>query len=156
MDFGDFGGRARQPHKPRSDLEDAGEAELRDEFEDNLEAFDVDVYQVSHHGADRDTSQALLDIMTPKIAVVSMGQHQNCGSATAWDHGHPRRAVVELLEGSVSDVRSRPRRFHVFDGQETDPRRLQIDRAIYGTGWDGNVLVTATAAGEYSVEMSGQ
>lgn len=138
------------------DLEDAGEAELREEFRDNLEVFDVDVYQVSHHGADRDTSRALLDIMTPKIAVISMGEHQKRGNATAWDHGHPRSAVVGLLEGSVSDERPRPRRLHVFDAQESEPRRVQVTRAIYGTGWEGDVLITVTAAGQYTVETMGQ
>ncbi|MFL0357603.1 ComEC/Rec2 family competence protein [Erythrobacter sp. GH1-10] len=137
------------------DLEDAGEADLREEFSGNLEVFDVDVYQVSHHGADRDTSQELLEIMTPRIAVISMGRHEARVRGTAWDHGHPRSQVVELLAASVTDSRDQSGQFHVFENQETEPVTVEVEKAIYATGWEGTLKIAATSSGTYSIERDG-
>ncbi|MEQ9564422.1 MAG: MBL fold metallo-hydrolase, partial [Pseudomonadales bacterium] len=56
------------------DLEDDAESHMRRAYEANEGLFDVDVYQVSHHGAGNDTSEKLMAMMTPKIAVISMGK----------------------------------------------------------------------------------
>jgi beta-lactamase superfamily II metal-dependent hydrolase len=136
------------------DLEDKGESDLREEFAENLGVFDVDVYQVSHHGADDDTSDALLEIMTPKIAVISMGHGVENKKHTAWDHGHPRTGLLDVLQSSpgiVSDTRSAPVSHEAYPKQETDTKDIQITKAIYGTGWSGDVIIEATGAGEYRI-----
>lgn len=136
------------------DLEDRGEADLRNEFGGNLGVFDVDVYQVSHHGADDDTSDAFLEIMSPKIAVISMGRGVKNKKHTAWDHGHPRTGLLKVLQdapGIVSDTRTTPTKHSAYRKQESNTLKIDITKAIYGTGWSGNVILEATGEGNYRI-----
>ena len=136
------------------DLEDRGENALREQYEDNLEVFDVDIYQVSHHGADNDTSDQLLEIMTPDIAVISMGKPEHQGRFTAFDHGHPRTGLLAVLQdepGVVNDLRDPPVEFLAATAQETPFQKTEIERAIFGTGWEGTILIEANTLGEYEI-----
>jgi hypothetical protein len=136
------------------DLEDRGERDLREQYEDNLEVFDVDVYQVSHHGADDDTSDELLEIMTPNIAVISMGTPEHQGRFTAFDHGHPRTGLLAVLQdepGVVFDERDPPMTFLAAPEQETTFEDTLITKAIFGTGWEGTILIEANTRGEYEI-----
>ena len=136
------------------DLEDKGEADLRKQFSGNLGLFDIDVYQVSHHGADDDTSDALLEIMSPKIAVISMGRGVKNKKFTAWDHGHPRTGLLSILQdspGIISGIRNSPSKHNAYEKEETNTQKISINRAIYGTGWSGNVVIEATGSGKYKI-----
>ncbi|MBQ9790136.1 MAG: MBL fold metallo-hydrolase [Clostridia bacterium] len=55
----------------------------------------VDVYHVGHHGADNSTSDALLEMITPKMAVISVGAGNS--------HGHPTAGTLEKLGDYCSD-----------------------------------------------------
>ena len=143
------------------DLEDKGELDLRNEFGSNLGVFDVDVYQVSHHGADDDTSDSWLDIMSPQIAVISMGKPDLKLSHTAWDHGHPRTGLLSILQeaspeepGIVELFRDPAEQFLAAPQQETDFESTEISRAIYGTGWEGTVIITASSQGDYEIAVA--
>ena len=112
-------------------------------------ALDVDVYQVSHHGADQDTTEALLKAMTPRIAVISMGPFERRGSMTAYGYGHPRYNVIKLLEAHVQGKRT-PIAAPVAVAVRTF-QCLVVNKAIYATGWGGDIVLEATEAGEWSV-----
>jgi beta-lactamase superfamily II metal-dependent hydrolase len=110
---------------------------------------DADVWEVGHHGSANGTTAALLAAITPRIAVISMGREMPHGPWTAWAYGHPRRNAVDLLVKGVSD--SRPAttvrvvdRVHKFSD-------YTLQRAIYATGWDGDVTVRADAAKHFTV-----
>ena len=113
---------------------------------------DTDVWEVSHHGSYNGTTQALLNAITPQAALISMGSPIIQGPWTAWAYGHPRRAAVDLLAGGVSGSRS-PKPVMVADGAKTFSS-YTVTKAIYATGWDGDVTISADANGRLEVATS--
>jgi competence protein ComEC len=130
------------------DLEEAAIADLVHDHHDTG-LLDVDVYKVGHHGSRNGTTAAELALMTPRLAVISMGPTTRHWDWTAWQYGHPNRRAVELLEAKVEgrraarDVQVGERR------QEFTP--MHLGAAIYATGWDGTVVVEATTRGKVKV-----
>jgi len=135
------------------DLQKEGATDLMAEYADNQAAFDVDVLQVSHHGADNGTSDALLRFTSPKIAIISMGDRSATGPGSAFDHGHPRISAIRMMQEAPAIVsQSRPRRIYwAADKQEAPFRKVAITRAIHATGWEGTLVVTARTDGTYAV-----
>lgn len=110
---------------------------------------DVDVYKVGHHGSHNGTTSAYLAAMSPEIAVISAG-HPDVADVEGFDalhHGHPREQAVASIEQAVSGTRA-PVMVKTLDGQlHVHPNR-QINKAIYCTCWDGDVVVSVDAAGQ--------
>lgn len=134
------------------DLEDTASNEMLREYAANPGVLDVDVYAVSHHGAGDDTTDALIKAMSPRIAMMSMGTTAAKGRATAAGYGHPRLKAIDVMQKQpeiVSDTRP-AYSFAVATKQNVFADR-PISRAIYGTGWEGSLIVEATAQGQYSV-----
>jgi competence protein ComEC len=110
---------------------------------------DIDVYKVGHHGSRNGTTPSEVAAMTPRIAVISMGSPMRRWEWTAWQYGHPNKGIVKLLAEHVS-ARRRPveemvgSRAEEFDG-------LTVDGAVYGTGWDGTIVIEADARGKIQV-----
>ena len=116
---------------------------------------DVDVYVVGHHGSYNGTSSSLMRAMTPKVAVISAGPAYDRGDYTAFDHSHPREKTVKWLEdvaaGGVSLCRE-PKDVKTFDyHQQNPPRTREIKRAVFSTGWDGNVVLLGRPDGFWSL-----
>ncbi|KRA84045.1 hypothetical protein ASD76_08595 [Altererythrobacter sp. Root672] len=133
------------------DLENAGIADLLTRYA-GTGLLDVDVLEVSHHGAENGTTPALLSALSPEIAIISMGPERIQQQWTAYDYGHPRQLTVQALDQAVSG--SRPRRtVRVASGQETFVD-FDLDRAIYATGWDGDIVLTANRSGALSVRTT--
>jgi competence protein ComEC len=131
------------------DLEDVGIRSLLARVSDRR-LLDADVYIVGHHGSFNGTTRALLEAVTPEIALISMGSASREISWSAWQYGHPRKDIVDILTGSV-----RRGRQAVTVPVARGARRFDdthIDRAIYGTGWDGTVVVRMLANGAVLVE----
>jgi competence protein ComEC len=128
------------------DLEDVAIQDLVEHYRgSNL--LDVDVYQVGHHGSANATTEEFLAAITPEIAVIAMGSPTREFPFTAFEHGHPRKVIVDSLERHVSEPRD-PITVRVATGQHTfEPKRLR--RAIYATGWDGSVVLEADTAGNW-------
>jgi competence protein ComEC len=130
------------------DLEEAGlDAFLR--LHEGTKALDVDVYQVGHHGSANGTTEALLTAMTPCIAVISMGDSARQEDWTAWEYGHPRKQVIDLLEKKLACGRP-ARTVPVATGKRRFYDRA-LERAIYGTGWDGTLWLELTRGGGWKV-----
>ncbi|BDG44392.1 ComE operon protein 3 [Parageobacillus caldoxylosilyticus] len=68
------------------DIEEAGEKELVNAFP-RLKA---DVLKVAHHGSATSTTELFLDQIQPKIAVISVGEHNR--------YHHPSPSVIERLQ----------------------------------------------------------
>ena len=54
---------------------------------------DVDILKVAHHGSKKGTSDALLEMATPNIAIISVGEN---------NYGHPSDDVIERILASGS------------------------------------------------------
>ena len=143
------------------DLEEAKEPEGRAGIERLIDAhqasnlLDVDVYHVGHHGSHNGTSPALLNAMSPEIAVISAGPACLRDGFSAWTHGHPRTVTVNDLEAAVTGTRA-VKSVRVFPGFQTQPVIRKVAKAIYSTGWDGTIVLEGRPNGSWStVTMTG-
>ena len=126
------------------------------DFYEGTGVLDVDVYQVGHHGSVNGTTDDLLEAMSPEIAVISMGVF-DFGSATgatgtAFQFGHPRKELVRDLHSEISRRRSSSKSVMVATSVK-EFEDFTVRRAIYGTGWDGTVIVRANRDGSYRVTV---
>lgn len=146
------------------DLELVGLSRLADRYEKRPDLLDVDIYQVGHHGSKNATIHYQMAMMSPRVAVISMGPYERDIPWTARKYGHPHILAVEHLAHPEYGVRGRRAAKPVMVGfrgaykdQVTEVfERRTIDRAIYGTGWDGTVVVTAHANGWLDVGTLGR
>lgn len=115
---------------------------------------DIDLLQVGHHGSHNASTPALLRALTPVTAVIAMGAPDREGTYSALTFGHPRREVVALLATQLSGsaparsvrVATAPRTFEEYP----------LEAALYGTGWDGDVVIRAYADGSHQRVSPGQ
>jgi competence ComEA-like helix-hairpin-helix protein len=110
---------------------------------------DVDVYQVGHHGSANGTTEPLLRAITPAMAVIAMGPPSRQVPWTAWAYGHPRKVIVDLLQKYVSTTRPKAT-VQAATGVKAFTS-VSLTRAIYGTGWDGTVVLEADVNGTWKV-----
>ena len=135
------------------DLEEQAVETLVEYYEDT-EMLDVDVYQVGHHGSHNGTTDSLMMSMTPEIALISMGKSNDQQQWTAWQYGHPRRAIVELLDTWIGRPRAGARWVAVAHGVR-DFFQYRMQDAVYATGWDGTVVISADRDGRFSIRTTG-
>lgn len=115
---------------------------------------DVDVYDVGHHGSHNGTTVPFLAAMSPRIAVMSMGSTDAHELWTAWAYGHPRRVTVEALEAGVSGTRDP---IDVLVGEKAKSfTSFRVSHAVYATGWDGDIVLTAHPDGRIDVATTGR
>jgi competence protein ComEC len=123
----------------------------------------ADVYHVAHHGSYNGTSPDLVAAVTPKMAVISMGPPDRNAVWTAVAYGHPRKVAVDMLEPAVTLTRSPPVGAQLAtkagskgaaSAGEFVPE--SISKAIYATGWDGTVVVTADKNHTLHIDVEGQ
>lgn len=115
---------------------------------------DVDVYQVGHHGSLNGTLPELVAAMSPQVAVFSMGPSTWQETWSAWKYGHPRQEIVAMLERGIGRKRSPVEVLVGVHGEQFVHRPLQA--ALYGTGWDGTVVIEARADGRLRVVTTGR
>jgi competence protein ComEC len=118
---------------------------------------DVDIYQVGHHGSANGTTDALVQAMSPKIAILSHGPACEVRKGfSAWRHGHPRKATIEELrrcrdEDGQPCLGNRPAKgVQVFEVPKK-PQSIVMKDAIYSTGWDGTIILETAPQGDWSV-----
>ena len=135
------------------DLEEHAIEELVAYYE-GTELLDVDVYQVGHHGSYNGTTQSLMESMTPDIAILSMSKSSFREPWTAWQFGHPRQSLVRTLDQWIDRSRPAPKWVQVASAVKRFESYHMSD-SIYGTGWDGNIVVAADDQGNFVVQTSG-
>lgn len=135
------------------DLMTQGAEDLLEEYEDNPKAFDVDVFLSAHHGAENGTSDAILRAMSPQIGIISMGDKSSTKPSTAFDHGHPRMTTINLMQNQPDIVSGKrtPIDFWAAEAEETPFKKVRVSQAIYGTGWEGTLLLKVRSDGTYKV-----
>ncbi len=133
------------------DLEDVAIMSLLDRYEGTT-WLDVDVYQAGHHGSANGTTKGLIDVMTPAVAIVPMGDPARQHPWTAWAYGHPRKSTIDLLVRGVEQRRP-PVDVLVGKGVKRFDNR-HIEAAIFGTGWDGAVVVDVDVDGRLAVRRA--
>lgn len=146
------------------DLELIGLSRLATRYEAHPELLDVDIYQVGHHGSKNATIHYQMQMMSPRVAVISMGPYERDIPWTARKYGHPNIVALEHLAHPHHGVRARRSPIEAWIGikgawkdekKEVFERRT-IDRAIYATGWDGTVTITANANGWLDIATQGR
>ncbi len=119
---------------------------------------DVDVYVAGHHGSANGTDGPFVQAMTPEIAIISAGDPSAAepGQFTAFHHGHPnRKALLALSNPTFGVSMSRPPKLVGVGVKGARPgglapaefARETVSRAIFSTGWDGDIVVIADRAG---------
>jgi len=144
------------------DLEEEAINAMLQSYADDLSLLDVDVLKVDHHGSKNGMTPDFVNAITPKIAVIQAGDSTlSHATFSAYSYGHPnRQSIQELLAAPSGVSMSRPSaRVRVGlsgrnPGTNAPPRftQMTIDKAIYSNAWDGNIAITATKDGQYTVE----
>jgi competence protein ComEC len=133
------------------DLEE-GAIEILTDFYAGTDILDIDLYQAGHHGAKNGTTTELVNSMTPEVAVFSMSRHNYKGSKSAWKYGHPHEDAIGMLLSGISDLRSPAVRRKIGRGGK-DLYWSTIEKRLYGTGWDGTVVVRGDLQGNLEVAV---
>ncbi len=128
------------------DLEDKAQAKLVTKF-GSTGLLDADVYLVGHHGSKNGSSVNLLNKITPKVALIGVGNAGRKLPWTAWAHGHPNKTILDRLQAVLTESRS-PIEAPAGNGAKTFAP-YTISKAIYATGWDGHIVMEADAAGNW-------
>jgi len=128
------------------DLEEAGQRSLVSKYS-GTNLLDADVYLVGHHGSKNGTSQELLNKITPKIALIGVGDPGREISWTAWAYGHPNKIILDKLKNKVSLTRPS---IEILAGTSAKTFvTYTISKAIYATAWDDNIVLEADAVGNW-------
>jgi competence protein ComEC len=133
------------------DLEDVAIHDLVKRYA-GTHLLDVDVYEAGHHGSKNGTTPELVSAMSPKLAVISMGPSTRELMWTAWKYGHPNKGIVQEIASGVTGTRPAVREPVGTAATKFEP--LDVNSAIYATGWDGTLIVTAKLDGRIKVTPS--
>jgi competence protein ComEC len=144
------------------DLEEDAQQALIERYSANPAILDIDVYQAGHHGSRNGTAAEFVRAMSPEIALIGAGDPsaREQFRFSAFNFGHPNRVAISLLSDPATGVSMRrpQRRVGVGvrgrspNGQQPATFEMRdIDRAIFSTGWDGDVVVYASLSGEKRV-----
>jgi hypothetical protein len=122
------------------DLEIPAQTRLISHYK-NTGLLHADVYQVSHHGSSNGTNDDTVNAVTPRIAVTGTGNVAARGGLyTAYKFGHPNWSAIKPLLSGLRDTRPTIRE-PIGNGANSFTDR-DIDKAIYSTGWDGDIVIT--------------
>lgn len=137
------------------DLEKLGIARMTAKYEDHPELLEADVYQVSHHGSKNSTAQHLIARVRPRVAVMSHGPYERYlrteEEYTARQFGHPHKdSITQLVHPDKGVTWKRPEPIEAMIGlrggygpRSSEFEKATIEAAIYATGWEGTVVITA-------------
>jgi len=108
---------------------------------------DVDVYQTGHHSSRNGSTQELINRMTPKMALIGVGDPNRQILWTAWAYGHPNKGILDMLQKSITTSRT-PIKVKAGTGAKTFVN-YTVSKAVYATGWDDNVILEADATSHW-------
>lgn len=128
------------------DLEDKSQKDLLTKYSTS-NILDADVYLVGHHGSSNGSSVALLNKITPKMALIGVADTTRKAFYSAYSFGHPTKIVLERLQAVLTETRA-PITVAAGKGRRKFEPFI-ISKAIYATGWDGSVILQADANGNW-------
>ena len=128
------------------DLEEAAIRNLMAKY-NGTNLLDADVYIVGHHGSKNGTTQALLNAVTPRIALIGCGDPGRKINWTAWAYGHPNKGILDMLQNTITATRT-PIQVRAGTGAKNFVT-YSVTKAIYTTGWDGNIDFEADDSGHW-------
>lgn len=70
------------------DIEEKAEKESLEKYK-NTDVLNCDILKVAHHGSKSSSIQEILEKITPKVAVIGVGEN---------NYGHPNKDVLERLQ----------------------------------------------------------
>lgn len=73
-----------------------GDAEKQLENNKDTEWKEIEVLKVGHHGSDTSSSETFIDIISPEIAIISVGPNN--------DYGHPSDSVLSFLAKICNEI----------------------------------------------------
>ena len=74
------------------DIEEIAEKQILQEYKNNLQILNSTILKVGHHGSKTSTSLDFLKAVSPKIALIGVGQNNN--------FGHPNDQILERLQSN--------------------------------------------------------
>ena len=80
------------------DVEGQGEEGLLQELKEHYQNTSWEILKVAHHGSKNSTSESFLDIVCPKISIISAGIDNR--------YGHPHQELTERLQEAESQILS--------------------------------------------------
>lgn len=72
------------------DIEETAEKQILQEYKNNLQVFKSAILKVGHHGSKTSSTQAFLEAVKPRIALIGVGENNK--------FGHPNDEVIKRLE----------------------------------------------------------
>ncbi len=146
------------------DLQDTGPFLTRHK---NTPILDVDIYELGHHGARNGTDTNLAKALSPSLALIAAGPFERSMAEAVSEHiareyGHPNTLAIDALIPYVTDTRTPidvqigVKGSAIGHPRTSVFRSRRIDRAIYATGWDGDIVVTMWADGKLEVVTAGR
>lgn len=122
----------------------------------------ADVYHLAHHGSYNGTSETLVKAVSPKMAVISMGPPDRNAMWTAVAYGHPRKVAVDMITAVLPENRNPGIEVKVATkagskGAASKDEFVEesMTKALYATGWDGTVVVSADNNHNLHVDVEG-
>ncbi len=130
------------------DLEEPAQRNLLAKY-NGTTLLDADVYVLGHHGSINGTLPEFLRKITPKIALIGVGNPNHNSPMSAFNYGHPNKKILDSLQKRITITRPP---IHVMAGSaaETFTSNYLVSKAIYATAWDGNIVLEADAVGNWN------
>lgn len=72
------------------DIEEIAEKQILNQYKNNMETLNSTILKVAHHGSKTSSTQNFVDAVTPKIALIGVGENNK--------FGHPNEEVIKRLE----------------------------------------------------------
>ncbi len=129
------------------DLEENALGSLVNKYR-NTNLLDADLYLTGHHSSKNGTTKEFLELVTPKIALIGVGDFNRQLMWTAWAYGHPNKGILDMLQKSIISTRS-PIRVKAGTGAKTFVD-YTVSKAIYATNWDNHIVIEGNATGQWT------
>ena len=139
------------------DAEDEGASDCTDEISELIQRYqgtrvlNADVFKVDHHGSRNGVDEDWMQAIAPRVSIISAGQvdepHRIPGQFHAFQFGHPREEAIRKIEAGTSDHRTPAANITTMDAVRRIHPNRRMERAVYCTCWDGDIVVERSPDG---------
>ena len=129
------------------DLELSAIETLRTNY-DGTSLLDVKVWHVGHHGSGNGTTNTFLKVITPELAIISMGTSSN---SITRGYGHPPWEAFQQLKAAIQQNHETGGIYSPVANSRNNYSRRLVKKNIYATAGDKNILVRAQLDGTLTV-----